>query len=58
MARKKSNLDLEILKRFSCDRLIRILEEASGKKDLIIDGDLFKMLDRIADAKTLRYTFI
>ena len=58
MAQKKLSLDLEVLKRFSCDRLIRILEDASGKKDVVIDGDLMKMLDRIADAKILRYFFL
>ncbi|KAL7635067.1 UNVERIFIED_CONTAM: hypothetical protein RMT77_014052 [Armadillidium vulgare] len=51
---KGFGLDLEILKRLSRDKLIRILEEASGPKELIIDGDLVKLLDRIADANILR----
>ncbi|KAG0720666.1 Vacuolar protein sorting-associated protein 33B [Chionoecetes opilio] len=47
-------LDVEILRRLSCDRLVRVLEDAPGAKDLIIDGDLMKMLDRIAGATLLR----
>ncbi|CAL4065755.1 unnamed protein product, partial [Meganyctiphanes norvegica] len=47
-------LDVEILKRLSCDHLVRILEDAPGAKDMVIDPDLMKLLDRIADAKTLR----
>lgn len=47
-------LDVEILRRLSSDRLVRILEDAPGAKDLIIDGDLMKMLDRIAGATLLR----
>ncbi|KAK8405165.1 hypothetical protein O3P69_001616 [Scylla paramamosain] len=47
-------LDVEILRRLSSDRLVRVLEDAPGAKDLIIDGDLMKMLDRIAGATLLR----
>lgn len=47
-------LDVEILRRLSCNRLVRVLEDAPGAKDLIIDGDLMKMLDRIAGATLLR----
>ena len=47
-------LDVEILGRLSRDRLVRVLEDAPGAKDLIIDGDLMKMLDRIAGATLLR----
>ena len=48
-------LDVEILGRLSRDRLVRVLEDAPGAKDLIIDGDLMKMLDRIAGATLLRW---
>ncbi|XP_045594661.1 vacuolar protein sorting-associated protein 33B isoform X2 [Procambarus clarkii] len=47
-------LDVEILRRLSRDRLVRVLEDAPGAKDLIIDGDLMKMLDRISGATLLR----
>lgn len=47
-------LDVEILRRLSSDRLVRVLEDAPGAKDLIIDGELMKMLDRIAGATLLR----
>lgn len=47
-------LDVEILRRLSRDRLVRVLEDAPGSKDLIIDGDLMKMCDRIAGASVLR----
>lgn len=47
-------LDVEILRRLSRDRLVRVLEDAPGSKDLIIDGDLMKMFDRIAGASVLR----
>ncbi|KAG7157717.1 Vacuolar protein sorting-associated protein 33B-like [Homarus americanus] len=47
-------LDVEILRRLSSDRLVRVLEDAPGAKDLIIDGDLMKMLDRISGATLLR----
>ncbi|KAK7065500.1 putative STXBP unc-18 S1 [Halocaridina rubra] len=55
MARSGSlGLDVEILRRLNSDRLVRVLEDAPGAKDLIIDGDLMKMLDRIAGATLLR----
>lgn len=47
-------LDVEILRRLSSDRLVRVLEDAPGAKDLILDGDLMKLLDRIAGATLLR----
>ncbi|KAK4308537.1 hypothetical protein Pmani_019775 [Petrolisthes manimaculis] len=47
-------LDVEILRRLSRDRLVRVLEDAPGSKDLIIDGDLMKMFDRIAGTSLLR----
>ena len=47
-------LDLEILRRLSSDRLVRVLEDAPGAKDLIIDGELMKLLDRIAGATLLK----
>ncbi|XP_047498361.1 vacuolar protein sorting-associated protein 33B-like [Penaeus chinensis] len=47
-------LDVEILRRLNRDRLVRVLEDAPGSKDLVIDGDLLKMLDRIAGATLLR----
>ena len=47
-------LDFEILRRLSRDRLIRVLEDAPGQKDLVIDGELLKLLDRIAGATLLR----
>ena len=51
---KSLGLDLDILKRISRDKLIRILEEASGPKDFIIDSNLMKLMDRIADLEVLR----
>ncbi|XP_076050358.1 vacuolar protein sorting-associated protein 33B-like [Oratosquilla oratoria] len=47
-------LDVEVLRQLSRDHLIRLLEEAPGSKDLILDVDLMKLLDRIADAQILR----
>ncbi|ROT67130.1 putative vacuolar protein sorting-associated protein 33B-like [Penaeus vannamei] len=47
-------LDLEILRRLNRDRLVRVLEDAPGSKDLVIDSELLKMLDRIAGATLLR----
>ncbi|KAK8729847.1 hypothetical protein OTU49_008354 [Cherax quadricarinatus] len=47
-------IDVEILRRLSRNRLVRVLEDAPGAKDLIIDGDLMKMLDRISGATLLR----
>lgn len=47
-------LNVEMLRRVSSDRLVRVLEDAPGAKDLILDGDLMKLLDRIAGASLLR----
>lgn len=50
-------VDVWMLRELGCRGLICCLEEVPGKKDLIIDSSLMKMLDRLAQAATLRYLF-
>ncbi|XP_056269268.1 vacuolar protein sorting-associated protein 33B [Pseudoliparis swirei] len=46
--------DFSLLKRVARDRLIYLLEQLTGKKDLFIDADLMSLLDRIANVSTLK----
>uniref|UniRef100_A0A8C2ZAH4 VPS33B late endosome and lysosome associated n=1 Tax=Cyclopterus lumpus TaxID=8103 RepID=A0A8C2ZAH4_CYCLU len=46
--------DFSLLKRLARDRLIYLLEQLPGKKDLFIEADLMSSLDRIANVSTLK----
>ena len=48
---------LSALREISQLRLINILNQIPGKKDLIIDGSLMKALDRITGISVLRYQY-
>uniref|UniRef100_A0A2P2I572 Vacuolar protein sorting-associated protein 33B-like n=1 Tax=Hirondellea gigas TaxID=1518452 RepID=A0A2P2I572_9CRUS len=52
--RNKNGVDVWLLREIGCRGLVCCLEEIPGKKDLVIDTTLMKMLDRLAQATTLR----
>ena len=51
---KTDGMDIWLLKKLGVKSLVSCLEELPGKKDLIIDKSLMKLLDRLAQATTLR----
>ncbi|XP_078285992.1 vacuolar protein sorting-associated protein 33B isoform X2 [Rhinoraja longicauda] len=46
--------DFDVLKRLARDRLVFLLEQLPGKKDLFIEADLMSPLDRIANVSILK----
>lgn len=54
--RVQDGIDVWMLRELGCRALVCRLEELPGKKDLVIDKTLMKLLDRLAQAATLRYS--
>jgi len=50
-----NGIDVWLLRELGVRSLVSCLEELTGKKDLIIDKTLMKLLDRLAQATTLRF---
>lgn len=52
MSARKS--DLKILQRLVRDQVIRVLETFAGEKDLVIESELLRVLDRVMKASVLK----